>query len=407
MNPACKMAMAFPLRPRMENAGYVSHPRRTKGSTPCATDDFLFASGQSRMRPTLPSGSANLRIIFPIAQGVSVTGFPADVTAPSRMRGDGTRFASTPAACRTKVSGISPEFGLAMADSLRQEIADLKGVAEGYAARSKGSTIWLGRTACASPSTSRPTSTRCYCGVSTTSRRCSWPRASLGPRRHLAADRAIRLAWHQGDVLHSRSHLRALSAGARAVVQKRARACRPHVGAPRAERAGARARASAQDCSRAGKVQRPPSGWLAQPPHAAAAARRGLHLQFPRCGRSSALLRTGQQGRSICSNCRSTSPSTTPCSSASPGTLPPTASSASRTPIAYSTCGGRVSCSSIGRAEYLNICLHPFVSGRALRIAMLDRLIARMKTLPGVWFATCEEVARHCLDKHPARRGTA
>ena len=55
---------------------------------------------------------------------------------------------------------------------------------------------------------------------------------------------------------------------------------------------------------------------------------------------------------------------------------------------------------------YLNICLHPFVSGRALRVAMLDRLIARMKTLPGVWFATCEEVARHCLDKHPARRAT-
>ena len=50
---------------------------------------------------------------------------------------------------------------------------------------------------------------------------------------------------------------------------------------------------------------------------------------------------------------------------------------------------------------YLNICLHPFVSGRALRVAMLDRLIARMKTLPGVWFATCEEVARHCLEKHP------
>jgi peptidoglycan/xylan/chitin deacetylase (PgdA/CDA1 family) len=56
---------------------------------------------------------------------------------------------------------------------------------------------------------------------------------------------------------------------------------------------------------------------------------------------------------------------------------------------------------------YLNICLHPFVSGRALRIAMLDRLIARMKTLPGVWFATCEEVARHCLDKHPPRRQAA
>jgi peptidoglycan/xylan/chitin deacetylase (PgdA/CDA1 family) len=56
---------------------------------------------------------------------------------------------------------------------------------------------------------------------------------------------------------------------------------------------------------------------------------------------------------------------------------------------------------------YLNICLHPFVSGRALRIAMLDRLIARMKTLPGVWFATCEEVARHCWDRHPPKRGTA
>jgi len=48
-------------------------------------------------------------------------------------------------------------------------------------------------------------------------------------------------------------------------------------------------------------------------------------------------------------------------------------------------------------AGYLNICLHPFVSGRALRIAMLDRLLTRMKARPGVWFATCEEVARHCL----------
>jgi peptidoglycan/xylan/chitin deacetylase (PgdA/CDA1 family) len=46
---------------------------------------------------------------------------------------------------------------------------------------------------------------------------------------------------------------------------------------------------------------------------------------------------------------------------------------------------------------YLNICLHPFVSGRALRIAMLDRLFSRMKTLPGVWFPSCEAVARHCL----------
>ena len=54
---------------------------------------------------------------------------------------------------------------------------------------------------------------------------------------------------------------------------------------------------------------------------------------------------------------------------------------------------------------YLNVCMHPFQSGRALRIAMLDRLIARMKTLPGVWFPTCEQVARHCIDRHPPRAG--
>lgn len=52
---------------------------------------------------------------------------------------------------------------------------------------------------------------------------------------------------------------------------------------------------------------------------------------------------------------------------------------------------------------YLNICMHPFVSGRALRIAMLDRLINRMKTMPGVWFPTCEQVARHVLSCHPVR----
>ena len=52
---------------------------------------------------------------------------------------------------------------------------------------------------------------------------------------------------------------------------------------------------------------------------------------------------------------------------------------------------------------YLNVCLHPFVSGRAQRIDMLDRLIGRMKTLPGVWFATCEQVARHCLRHNPPR----
>jgi peptidoglycan/xylan/chitin deacetylase (PgdA/CDA1 family) len=50
---------------------------------------------------------------------------------------------------------------------------------------------------------------------------------------------------------------------------------------------------------------------------------------------------------------------------------------------------------------YLNICLHPFVSGRAQRIEMLDQLITRMKLMPGVWMPTCADVARHCLVTHP------
>ena len=53
------------------------------------------------------------------------------------------------------------------------------------------------------------------------------------------------------------------------------------------------------------------------------------------------------------------------------------------------------------RGGYLNILLHPFVSGRALRVEMLNQLVLRMKTLPGVWFPTCEDVARHCLAHHP------
>ncbi len=55
------------------------------------------------------------------------------------------------------------------------------------------------------------------------------------------------------------------------------------------------------------------------------------------------------------------------------------------------------------RGGYLNICLHPYVSGRALRIAMLEELICRMKRLDGVWFPTCETVARYCLEKFPPR----
>ena len=52
---------------------------------------------------------------------------------------------------------------------------------------------------------------------------------------------------------------------------------------------------------------------------------------------------------------------------------------------------------------YLNICLHPFVSGRALRIAALEKLIQRMKERPGVWFPSCEQVARHVIQNHPSK----
>ena len=54
---------------------------------------------------------------------------------------------------------------------------------------------------------------------------------------------------------------------------------------------------------------------------------------------------------------------------------------------------------------YLNICMHPFVSGRALRVAMMERLLRRMQALPGVWFPTMEELARHVIATHPAKEG--
>lgn len=50
---------------------------------------------------------------------------------------------------------------------------------------------------------------------------------------------------------------------------------------------------------------------------------------------------------------------------------------------------------------YVNFLLHPFVSGRAMRVDMLDRLITRMKTLPGVWFPTCGALAQHIMAQHP------
>ena len=37
----------------------------------------------------------------------------------------------------------------------------------------------------------------------------------------------------------------------------------------------------------------------------------------------------------------------------------------------------------------------PHVIGHRARMAMLDRLVTYMKSKPGVWFATHEQIARH------------
>ena len=39
--------------------------------------------------------------------------------------------------------------------------------------------------------------------------------------------------------------------------------------------------------------------------------------------------------------------------------------------------------------------MHPHIIGHRSRVALLDRLIQHMKSKPGVWFATHEDVARH------------
>jgi peptidoglycan-N-acetylglucosamine deacetylase len=39
--------------------------------------------------------------------------------------------------------------------------------------------------------------------------------------------------------------------------------------------------------------------------------------------------------------------------------------------------------------------MHPHIMGHRSRVALLDRLIEHMKSKPGVWFATHEDVARH------------
>lgn len=45
---------------------------------------------------------------------------------------------------------------------------------------------------------------------------------------------------------------------------------------------------------------------------------------------------------------------------------------------------------------YFMLTMHPEVTGRPHRIALLDRLIQHIKEKPGVWWATGAEVAQHC-----------
>ena len=47
---------------------------------------------------------------------------------------------------------------------------------------------------------------------------------------------------------------------------------------------------------------------------------------------------------------------------------------------------------------------HPFVIGRASRIMLLEELIAYIRGFPGVWFTTCEGIARWHEKQHPGGR---
>ena len=51
-------------------------------------------------------------------------------------------------------------------------------------------------------------------------------------------------------------------------------------------------------------------------------------------------------------------------------------------------------------ARIMNVGLHPHVSGRAYRIRALREFIAYAKSLPGVWWATREEIAAWYLQNH-------
>lgn len=50
---------------------------------------------------------------------------------------------------------------------------------------------------------------------------------------------------------------------------------------------------------------------------------------------------------------------------------------------------------------------HPYISGRASRIAMLDKLIGYIKTFEGVWFCTLDEAAQWHLSQQQATSSSA
>ena len=43
--------------------------------------------------------------------------------------------------------------------------------------------------------------------------------------------------------------------------------------------------------------------------------------------------------------------------------------------------------------------LHPHVSGHRAPMQQLDAFVTYMKSKPGVWFATCEQIARYVKPK--------
>jgi peptidoglycan-N-acetylglucosamine deacetylase len=45
--------------------------------------------------------------------------------------------------------------------------------------------------------------------------------------------------------------------------------------------------------------------------------------------------------------------------------------------------------------------MHPQVVGHRSRIVELEKLVAYMKTRPGVWFATAEQIAKYLKEQNP------